>query len=155
MTTVSFRLDDRLRHRLDRVAGQLGLSLSRVFRDALSEKVEKLEKICAFANTGKIPPALLPLVDAAAVFPEVDRLILFGSWARGDAGARADIDLAVACSGADKRKWLDIADAVENADTLLAVDLVRIEDCGADLLKEIAGTGKTLYDRRETENFQS
>ena len=153
MTTVSFRLDDRLRHRLDRVAGQLGLSLSRVFRDALSEKVEKLETICGLANTGKVPPELRPVVDAAATFPEVDRLILFGSRARGDAKDRADIDLAVACSGADRRKWLDIVDAVEIADTLLAVDLVRIGDCGPELLKEIAGTGTTLYDRRDTENL--
>ena len=38
-----------------------------------------------------------------SAFPEVERIILFGSRARGEASERADIDLAVECPAADIR----------------------------------------------------
>lgn len=80
-------------------------------------------------------------------FPEVERIVLFGSRARGDALERSDIDLAVACPGADARAWPDIVEAADEAPTLLQVDLIRMETASAELVRQIAQEGRVLYER--------
>ncbi|HEX4295452.1 MAG TPA: nucleotidyltransferase domain-containing protein [Rhizomicrobium sp.] len=87
------------------------------------------------------------VVQALERFPEVERVILFGSRARGDGGARADIDVAVACPAADNIRWFDIIDAVEDAPTLLEIDLVRLEEVPAELAANILREGRVLYER--------
>jgi len=63
-----------------------------------------------------------------AASPFVDRIVLYGSRARRDHHDRSDIDLAVACPRATPAEWLDLVELVdERADTLLAVDLVRLD----------------------------
>lgn len=59
--------------------------------------------------------------------PFVQQVILFGSRARGTNQARSDIDLAVLCPDATRDQWLDVVDIVENADTLLRIDCVRLD----------------------------
>ena len=80
-------------------------------------------------------------------FPEIERIVLFGSRARGDAPPRADIDLAIACPDADAKRWSDIVEAAETAPTLLQIDLVRIVTAPSELLDEIAREGQILYER--------
>jgi predicted nucleotidyltransferase len=80
-------------------------------------------------------------------FPEVERIVLFGSRARGDAPPRADIDLAVACPEADAACWSDIVEAAEAAPTLLQIDLIRMERAPSELLDRIAREGRVLYER--------
>jgi predicted nucleotidyltransferase len=92
------------------------------------------------------PPEIL-LADRLSAFPEVERIILFGSRARGDAGARADIDLAVDCPAADSRRWSDIQEAADSAPTLLKIDLVRLDRAPAELATSIRNEGKVLYER--------
>jgi predicted nucleotidyltransferase len=77
----------------------------------------------------------------------VERVILFGSRARGDASPRADIDIAVDCPAADPRRWSDIEEAAENAPTLLQIDLVRLDRAPAELAAVIRAEGKVLYER--------
>jgi predicted nucleotidyltransferase len=77
-------------------------------------------------------------------FPEVERIVLFGSRARGDAMPRSDIDLAITCPRADPKIWSDIVEAAEEAPTLLQIDLVRIETAPPELLAEIAREGRAL-----------
>ncbi len=79
--------------------------------------------------------------------PEVERIYLFGSRARGDAAPRADLDIAVTCPTASREQWLRIWDQVERADTLLFVDLVRLEEASADLRARILSEGKIIYER--------
>ena len=73
---------------------------------------------------------------------------LFGSRARGDYGARSDIDLAVDAPGASRRTWLDLCRLVEEADTLLRIDLIRIEEAPPALVRQILQDGRVLYERR-------
>ena len=84
-----------------------------------------------------------------STFPEVERIILFGSRARGDAAARADIDLAVECPAATIERWFDIEEAAENAPTLLKIDLVRLDRAPAELAANILREGRILYERAE------
>jgi predicted nucleotidyltransferase len=87
------------------------------------------------------------VAEALSRFPEVERVILFGSRARGDAGFRADIDLAVECPSANIVRWYDIAEAAEEAPTLLHVDLVRLDDAPPELAAVIRSEGRILYER--------
>jgi len=84
-----------------------------------------------------------------STFPEVKRIILFGSRARGEGAPRADIDVAVECPEADTRRWFDIEEAAENTATLLKIDLVRLDCAPAELAANIRREGKVLYERDE------
>ncbi len=81
-------------------------------------------------------------------FPQIERIYLFGSRARGDARARSDIDLAIACPKADARVWDDICKAIEEADTLLKIDVIRLEHAAPDFLHRIMAEGQLLYERK-------
>lgn len=75
-----------------------------------------------------------------------DRLILFGSRARGDNHDRSDIDLAVyGIQEEDKSLfWYDI----EELPTLLKFDIVHIDDnTDTDLLESIRKDGVVLYEK--------
>lgn len=80
-------------------------------------------------------------------FPLVEAVWLFGSRARGDAAPRADIDLAVACPAAGVREWLDMTEAAQE-DTLLKVDLVRLEEAPAELAARVRAEGRLVYERK-------
>ena len=73
------------------------------------------------------------------------RVILFGSRARGDAGPRADVDLAVDAPGLAPREWLRLADMVDEADTLLKIDLVRLDEVPPELRARIEAEGRTVH----------
>jgi len=102
----------------------------------LSEETDRVDRIVLPALRGSI-----------AAFPGVERILLFGSRAKGDAGARSDIDIAVACPDADTRTWLDICRVAEEAETLLKIDLVRLEDTDQEFRRRIEREGKVLYER--------
>jgi predicted nucleotidyltransferase len=59
--------------------------------------------------------------------PFVEKIILFGSRARGDGAPCSDIDLAVWCPGATEEDWYKVMDIIDNADTLLEIDCVRLD----------------------------
>lgn len=81
--------------------------------------------------------------------PYVEAIYLFGSRARGDADDKSDIDLAIVCPSADDRDWLKLVDAVENADTLLKIDCVRLDKLEDERLKrEIERDKVVLYERK-------
>ena len=89
----------------------------------------------------------LRLVDEIVYYVQkclLDRVILFGSRARGDHRERSDIDLAV--SGGDInlfRYWLD-----ESAPTLLKFDVVDLSrPLNDELLKSIRKDGVIIYDK--------
>jgi predicted nucleotidyltransferase len=92
------------------------------------------------------------VAQALEKFEEVERVILFGSRARGDAGLRADIDLAVECPRASIGRWSDIEEAAELAPTLLSIDLVRLETAPPDLAASIRREGLVLYERTKRDS---
>ncbi|MBL8639183.1 MAG: nucleotidyltransferase domain-containing protein [Alphaproteobacteria bacterium] len=105
------------------------------------------------------PP--LPGISAALVHPALadlvarlgelgaDRVILYGSRARGDHMPRADIDLAVDVPGGlDVRAWDAMMQAVENAQTLLEIDLVCLQETTGRVRENILKDGKVLNDNR-------
>lgn len=94
-------------------------------------------------------PAIRQIAQRASEFASVERVILFGSRARRQHDPRADIDLAIECPTASAGEWARIWALVDDAPTLLAIDLVRFEEAPAPLRGEIERHGVTLYDRRQ------
>jgi len=85
-----------------------------------------------------------------AAQPEVKRAIVFGSRARDDAEKRSDVDLAIEAPEATARQWLDLWYSLrEESDTLLVVDVVRLEEASAELRHEILSKGEVLYERKQ------
>jgi len=76
----------------------------------------------------------------------VERIILFGSRARGDNAPRADIDIAIDCPSASDAQWLTILNIIENADTLLKIDCVRFDTLSdSNIKKNIGKEGILLW----------
>lgn len=91
-------------------------------------------------------PVLHTITEHLASFPEVDRVVLYGSRARGDHGPRSDIDLAIECS--DYASWGSIWAYLEyDAPTLLEIDATRLSGASTDLRRHIDRDGVTLYER--------
>lgn len=102
-------------------------------------------------NFSLIPARLNSLICRLAELPYVDKIILFGSRARGDARPRSDIDLAVSAPGATSQQWVQLVDLVQESPTLLAIDLIWYEEAGEELKTKIRQEGKVLYDRSESD----
>lgn len=88
-------------------------------------------------------------LDTLRQLPFVDAIYLFGSRARGDAGEKSDIDLALVCPRADARDWDRIQQVIEVADTLLFIDAVRYDTLNEDdpLKKSIDRDKVVLFQR--------
>ena len=96
------------------------------------------------------PKVIDTLIKEISAFPSVEKIILYGSRARGDNEPRSDIDLAVA-GNLDWQEWSKIrrlADVEDNTiRTLLKIDLVQLEKVGELLRKSILHEGKILYEQ--------
>jgi len=153
MASITFRIDEQLRRRFDLLVDALGLNRSHVLREAMAAKIEELEALARHKRhiSGRVGARACGPEEAVReklqAFPEIREAILFGSRAVGDADERSDLDLAISCPDITRRRWVEIADAVEQSETLIPIDLVWLEEASAALKKEIRRTGKVLYER--------
>jgi predicted nucleotidyltransferase len=74
-----------------------------------------------------IPHLPYRFIEQLKALPFVEAIYLYGSRARGDNPERADIDLAIDCPTASREEWSQVMEIVEDADTLLHVDCVRLD----------------------------
>lgn len=94
-------------------------------------------------NTG-IKPLVIQEVRQLAQKYRIDRVILFGSRARGDYQRVSDIDLAV--SGKDVVRFA--LDVEEETSTLLKFDIVDLDGpVQEELLDSITSEGRILYEK--------
>ncbi|MDF1684743.1 MAG: nucleotidyltransferase domain-containing protein [Legionellaceae bacterium] len=84
--------------------------------------------------------------------PFVEKIILYGSRARGDCQPRSDIDLAIDCPYASIHDWQKILNIVDEADTLLAIDCVQYDTLALNnpLKQAIDRDGIMLYEKNVT-----
>lgn len=61
------------------------------------------------------------------LLPFIEKIMLFGSRAKGTHDSRSDIDLAVKCPLATESDWNGVMEIIENADTLLKIDCIRFD----------------------------
>ena len=76
--------------------------------------------------------------------PFVQKIILFGSRARGTQQLRSDIDIAIVCPHVTPQQWQKILDIVEQADTLLKIDCLQFDKADNDLKQRILKDGIEL-----------
>jgi len=96
----------------------------------------------------ELHPAIAQLVEELSHLPYVKSIRIFGSRARGDHHPRSDFDLAIECPQASISDWQAILDLVDQAETLLPIDCVRLEEAEPALRKNILKWNKVLYDRK-------
>lgn len=151
MASLTFRVNDQTKERFDRLVDELGLNRSHVLRDAISGKLQELEALVEQHRPRRRQPRAGSPVEAVLRevqrFPEVEKAYLFGSRAEGDAGTMSDVDIALSCPDIDRRRWEAIAEAVQDAETLLDVDVIWLEEASSNLRDEILRTGKVVYER--------
>ena len=94
-------------------------------------------------KTGIKPVVLAELISIAERY-HIEKLILFGSRARGDFRRTSDIDLAV--SGGDFARFA--LDVEEETSTLLKYDFVDLDrNIQEELLKSIEKEGVVIYEK--------
>jgi predicted nucleotidyltransferase len=77
----------------------------------------------------------------------IDKIVLFGSRARGDNKSNSDIDLAIFTLPGFGHKGFLTSD-IDELNTLLKIDVVFIDkDTDIKLLKDIEKEGVLLYER--------
>jgi predicted nucleotidyltransferase len=89
------------------------------------------------------------LSECASRYPAIERMLVFGSRARGDARERSDFDLAVEAPAMDRSDWSRFAlDVEEDIPTLCGVDLLLLNDTlAAPLRTRIKEEGIVIYER--------
>ena len=91
-------------------------------------------------------------LESLKALPFVDAIYLYGSRARGTNRERSDIDLAVVCPRASSQEWQRILDIVEDADTLLYIDCLRLDEESPEshLRRNIEKEKEVIYERNHT-----
>lgn len=95
-------------------------------------------------NNFNIPENVIKEIASHAEKCGIEKVILFGSRARGTNGERSDIDLAV--TGGNFGNFCYAVD--EQVNTLLIFDVVDLNSCkSAELISEIERDGVVLYEK--------
>ena len=96
------------------------------------------------ATEYNLPQLVLEDITVFAQKYNVDKIILFGSRAKGTNRERSDIDIAVLGGEFDGFYW----DIKENAWTLLMFDIINFsERISEELRQEIEKYGVTIYEK--------
>ena len=91
-----------------------------------------------------IPDMVLRKMSDYACFYGIQKIILFGSRARGDHTKRSDIDIAIIGGNTDSFYW----DIKEKMNTLLTFDIVEMDKgVSEELKKEIEKDGVIIYEK--------
>lgn len=96
-----------------------------------------------------LPDFLQEVVAAAVARLAPERVILFGSRARGDDEATSDYDLAIDAPDLSEQQWARfVLDAKDGFGALLDLDLVRLDQADQRLRERIENEGQSLYVRK-------
>ncbi|MBI2603279.1 MAG: nucleotidyltransferase domain-containing protein [Deltaproteobacteria bacterium] len=91
-------------------------------------------------------PFLYRLTDKAHELLHVERVVVFGSRARGDQSQNSDVDIAFFFPRAFESMWPEFcAEVDENIPTLLHLDLVNTNKISTDFLHRILKEGLEIY----------
>ena len=104
------------------------------------------------ANTGLSQEVIDKLKNVFSLFPQINRITLFGSRAKGNYRQGSDIDLVMECN---QLQFDDIMNIEQKLDDLLlpyTIDLLEINNIESEeLLSHIKRIGITLYESKPSE----
>ena len=102
------------------------------------------EKICVRGEIYNLPERVFREITMFAKKHSVQKVILFGSRARGTHRERSDIDIAVYGGDFDSFYW----DIKENVHSLLIFDIVEADEyISEELREEIERDGVIIYEK--------
>lgn len=90
---------------------------------------------------------LQQVIDVALQYIDPERIVLYGSRARGEARATSDYDLAFVGPRCPEQWSRFVLDLDEHAETLLPFDLVCYDEASPRLRAQIDEDGVLLYER--------
>jgi predicted nucleotidyltransferase len=92
------------------------------------------------------------LIREAQIIRSIEKILLFGSRARGNAQERSDYDIAVFAPSMTHAVWAEWKDKLTStAPTLLALDFVLVTpDLSESLRENINKEGRVLYVKNQT-----
>lgn len=94
-----------------------------------------------------LPPGIVALLDGIGSIHEVERILLYGSRARGGAASRSDYDLAIDAPDLSEEDWDKIYWMVEDAETLYKIDCVWLQKSSHALRHNILRDAKVLFQK--------
>ncbi len=104
--------------------------------------------MAAYAMEGRIARVVGDVVARASRLLDVDRVWLFGSFARGTATSGSDVDIALRVPRSSRARWARfVLECQDEVPALVDLDLVDIDSCDPNLANEIAATGRVVYER--------
>lgn len=87
-------------------------------------------------------------------FPNIDKVFIFGSRAKGTYAVSSDIDLAVVGKGITFELLLDVDIQIEDLELLYKVDLVDYnKNMGTPIGEHILRVGKLFYEKNDAAAF--
>ncbi len=92
-------------------------------------------------------PVISNVVDVISRFKQVERIILFGSYANGNPRADSDIDLAIMAPNIKPVNWQTLIASAQRAAGNIPLDISRVEQAGDYLLEKLASDGVVLFSR--------
>ncbi len=98
--------------------------------------------------TGLSDTILNQLRETVARWPEVEKLVLFGSRARGDFRPGSDIDLAIFAPRLSDREFAHLWNTIDDLPIAFKLDILHWDHLdNAALREQIQKEGMTLYER--------
>ncbi len=95
-------------------------------------------------------PFLHQLINMAKRYIDPDKIVIFGSRARGDHSQRSDVDIGFYLARNDHPNWSRfVLDAEDELKTLLEMDLVDVTSASEDLKKSIMTEGVVIYEKKK------
>lgn len=156
--TLTVKMDQEVRDRFVAVCERLGMSASAAVNLLARQMV--LDEALPFAPTFEIPTpthedtlalnAITSTVQRIArCYPDIRRVTLFGSYARGEADETSDVDLRVEYDPGSSFSIIDLAGFAEETKDALGrpVDVVSKRMLEPTFAEEIKRDGLVIYER--------
>ena len=91
-------------------------------------------------------PRLKKIVEQVLQHCKPQKIVLFGSRARGDYREKSDYDISV--SGINESNYAEVLNAIDDNDfTLKKIDLLKYENLNEEYQKSVNTEGITLYEQ--------
>lgn len=91
-------------------------------------------------------PILKKIVEQVLQHCKPQKIVLFGSRARGDYREKSDYDISV--SGINESNYAEVLNAIDDNDfTLKKIDLLKYENLNEEYQKSVNTEGITLYEQ--------
>lgn len=98
--------------------------------------------------------AIRRITDVLSAYPDIDRVILYGSRAKGNFRAGSDIDLAIVGDCFTEKQLLELETRLDDLLLPYTIDLCRFAALqNAELIDHINRVGKVFYEKPESGNL--